>query len=291
MTEQTLHSDAVNVDRIDDLRGGKKAKFPYVKFYPEDWMDGTRHLTLEQRGAYIAFLCLMYDTCEPIRDDDRWIAYQLMTTPRRWRSIRNALVADGKLVVVGDRLTNRRAEIEIENRVKLARKLRETSVNRERKKRENFEKENEINKHTTTAVPQEQHYARATSDFRLQKEEISSQLADTSSVAARGPGEISGLNGSTGLIVESMAHWLSPYAPDYPAAHTAIAEACRIYGPKAVRDAFADLKADHLDGKVRALNHKAFYGYCRTAKDRSDKGSAPGKPSQADAIRRLEAMA
>ncbi|CAA2139537.1 hypothetical protein [Hyphomicrobium sp. ghe19] len=96
----------------------------------------------------------------------------------------------------------------------------------------------------------------------------SCQIADTSSVAAGGPNEISGLNGSTGLIVESMAHWLNPWAPDYPAAHKSIAEACRIYGPTIVRDAFAELKADHADGKVRALTHKAFYGYCRTAKER-----------------------
>lgn len=109
----------------------------------------------------------------------------------------------------------------------------------------------------------------------------SSQIADTGSVAARGPEEknpIDGLNGSTALIVESMAHWLNPWAPDYPAAHKSISEACRIYGPNAVRDAFAELKADHADGKVRALSHKAFYGYCRTAKDRTERGQKPSVP-------------
>lgn len=87
-------------------------------------------------------------------------------------------------------------------------------------------------------------------------------------VAASGPDEISGLNGSTKLIVEQFAGWLNPWSPDLPAAHKSIADAVQIYGSQAVRDGFADLKADHADGKVRAMTVKAFYGFVRTAKER-----------------------
>lgn len=96
--------------------------------------------------------------------------------------------------------------------------------------------------------------------------------ANTGSVAAGGHDEIFGLNGSTRLIVESLAGWLSPYAPDFEFAHRSIAEAVQIFGADAVRDGFADLKAEHADGKVRALNVKAFYGFVRQAKA---KQSAP----------------
>jgi hypothetical protein len=105
--------------------------------------------------------------------------------------------------------------------------------------------------------------------------------------AASGPVEVSGLNGSTQLIVESFANWLNPYSPDLPAAHKSIAEAVQIYGPDAVRDGFADLKADHADGKVRALSVKAFYGFVRTAKERRlSKPTASGKPPMQTATER-----
>lgn len=120
---------------------------------------------------------------------------------------------------------------------------------------------------TVTVTPPENRLQITDTDYN--------QLADTCSAAARGPDEISGLNGSTGMIVEHFAHWMNPYAPDYPAAFKSIADACRIYTPTVVRDAFAELKADHADGKVRALTHKAFYGYCRTLRDGRGKRSTP----------------
>lgn len=87
------------------------------------------------------------------------------------------------------------------------------------------------------------------------------------SVAASGPEEISGLNGSTKLIVETMAQWLSPWSPDLPMAHRTIADAVQIYGQQAVRDGFADLKAEHADGKIRAMSAKAFYGFVKRASE------------------------
>lgn len=117
--------------------------------------------------------------------------------------------------------------------------------------------------------------------------EVIGQPENSEQAPASGPVEVSGLNGSTQLIVESFANWLSPYAPDFAAAHKSIAEAVQIYGPDAVRDGFADLKADHADGKVRALSVKAFYGFVRTAKERKGKAmadrSASGKPMSSGA--------
>lgn len=88
------------------------------------------------------------------------------------------------------------------------------------------------------------------------------------SVAASGPEEIFGLNGSTKLIVETMAQWLSPWAPDLKLAHRTVADAVQIYGQQAVRDGFADLKADYADGKVRAMTAKAFYGFVKRCSER-----------------------
>lgn len=86
------------------------------------------------------------------------------------------------------------------------------------------------------------------------------------------------MNGSTSLIVSTFAEWLNPWAPDLPAARRSIADAVGIYGDRAVRDAFAELKADVADGKLRVPTVKSFYGYCRTAKERGPRQAAHAKP-------------
>ena len=110
------------------------------------------------------------------------------------------------------------------------------------------------------------------------------------SVAAReranGIAEIGGLNGATSLIVSDVAGWLNPYAPDLEFARKQVAEALRIYGDIAVRDGYAELKADIADGKVRAPTVKSLYGYFRTAKDRKPKA---GSQKEAD-MRKLDAI-
>lgn len=101
------------------------------------------------------------------------------------------------------------------------------------------------------------------------------------SVAAHGRAlipEIAGLNGATSLVVTDLARWLNPHSPDLEFARKQIGEAIRIYGDIAVRDGHAELKADIADGKLRAPNVKAFYGYCRVAKDR--KGKSQSRPTK-----------
>lgn len=105
-----------------------------------------------------------------------------------------------------------------------------------------------------------------------------SETVRSEQVAADGPAEIPGLNGSTSLIVTTFAEWLNPWAPDVPAARKTIADAVGIYGDRAVRDGFAELKADVADGKLRIPTAKSFYGYCRTAKDRGPKSAATSAP-------------
>lgn len=95
--------------------------------------------------------------------------------------------------------------------------------------------------------------------------------------AASGPSEIDGLNGSTKLIVDQMAEWLSPWAPDFRLAHKTVADAVQLYGSQSVRDGFADLKAKHADGDVRAMTVTAFYGFVKRAKE----GRQSAKPQTA----------
>lgn len=120
--------------------------------------------------------------------------------------------------------------------------------------------------------------------------EVTGQPEATEQVSASGPVEISGLNGSTQMIVEQFASWVNPWAPDLPAAHRSVADAVQIYGSQAVRDGFAELKADHADGKVRAMTVKAFYGFVRTAKERRGSKQVAGTATERSRERQKSLM-
>lgn len=113
------------------------------------------------------------------------------------------------------------------------------------------------------------------------KKEISPSAAIQ--VVAATPGghsvsEIGGLNGATAQIVEDLAKWINPHVPHHELAFTQVQQAVTAYGSEAVRDGYMDLKADHADGKVRALTVKAFFGFCRVAKERQKNRLAKSKP-------------
>lgn len=105
--------------------------------------------------------------------------------------------------------------------------------------------------------------------------------------ASAGGTEIAGLNGATSLIVNTLAGWINPFAPDPAFAYTQVSEAVRMFGDIAVRDGFAELKADIADNRVRAPSVKQFYGYIRTARDRKPATSKPQRDSEDERFARL----
>lgn len=63
------------------------AAYPALPFWVRDYIADTRHLTLEQRGAYtdLLFFCWVAPECK-IPDDDKIIAQTLGITKARWVS-------------------------------------------------------------------------------------------------------------------------------------------------------------------------------------------------------------
>lgn len=89
-------------------------KRPWFKFYPSDWLNGTRGLSLEERGAYMTLLALMYDQQGAIPDDERWVCGALDCDVRVWRRLRDKLCRYGKIVPNADGfLVNRRVLEEV----------------------------------------------------------------------------------------------------------------------------------------------------------------------------------
>jgi len=93
---------------------------PWYKRYGADFISGTLGLSLEEKGAYSIILDLMYDRGGGIPDDARYIAGVCGCSVRKWNSIREKLLAGGKITISGGLISNSRAEKEIENAAKNA---------------------------------------------------------------------------------------------------------------------------------------------------------------------------
>jgi len=98
---------------------------PWYKRYPSDFINGTLHLTLVQKGAYSIVLDLIYDRGGPIPDDSRWIARVCGCSTRCWNQIREQLIEAGKIHVANGTIANNRSSKELLSGEKERQKLGE----------------------------------------------------------------------------------------------------------------------------------------------------------------------
>lgn len=98
---------------------------PWYRRFPDNFIGGTAELTLEEKGAYSLALDLIYSRGGPIADEPRWIAGVCNCSVRKWKAIRERLLALGKLVAGDGKLWNERALSELEKAHKQAEKLAE----------------------------------------------------------------------------------------------------------------------------------------------------------------------
>lgn len=104
---------------------------PYHRRYHGDALQGYRKLTLEQRGAYTTILDLIYDEAGPIDRNERWLAGELNCSLRKAKVLLDELIQLRKIyVTAGGKLSNHRAESEIENSLKISRKRAENGSKR-----------------------------------------------------------------------------------------------------------------------------------------------------------------
>jgi uncharacterized protein YdaU (DUF1376 family) len=98
---------------------------PWYRRYPDNFITGTVALTLEEKGAYSLVLDLIYARGGPIADEPRWIAGVCNCSVRKWKAIRERLLALGKLVSADGELWNEKALEELRAAHKQAEKLAE----------------------------------------------------------------------------------------------------------------------------------------------------------------------
>jgi len=138
---------------------------PWYKRYGADFVAGTLGMSLEEKGAYSIILDLIYDRNGSIPDEPRYIAGVCGCSVRKWNVIRVRLIELGKISSDNGMISNSRADKEIENRSRSARKDEKTTPNR---KDNNAEKVVDINKNNDLEIQTPPHSQK--SEVRSQKE-------------------------------------------------------------------------------------------------------------------------
>lgn len=117
---------------------------PWHRRYHSDALAGFMSLDLEERGAYQTLLDLMYDRGGPILDNERLLSGYMGCSIRKWRALREQLIAKRKLHLTADgEIYNSRVEKELENDAKTSRKHAENGSKGGRNKAENLKLGNE----------------------------------------------------------------------------------------------------------------------------------------------------
>ncbi len=129
-------------------------KMPWVKWYPADFLNGVQFvLCAEAIGVYAVILNMIYDNGGPIVDNIEMLARRLMMRPTSLEKRLIELVEHKKIIRVDGVISNSRAEIEIDARVKNSTKSRPKVDEISVKSREKVQKNgNNINGHHHTEL-------------------------------------------------------------------------------------------------------------------------------------------
>lgn len=89
---------------------------PWVRFFPSDWLAGTRGMTAAETGVYITLVCLMYEKDGPIPRDDARQARLCGLPVATYRKVIEVLVGDEKILEQDGHLINERVLLELKKR-------------------------------------------------------------------------------------------------------------------------------------------------------------------------------
>jgi uncharacterized protein YdaU (DUF1376 family) len=88
----------------------------WIKFYPSDWLSGTRGLSASETGVYITLIAMMYEREGPVQNEPKRLARQLGMTPAALEKTIDALLEQGKIVLTEQGFWKDRVEKEIKFR-------------------------------------------------------------------------------------------------------------------------------------------------------------------------------
>ncbi|AUN31964.1 YdaU family protein [Niveispirillum cyanobacteriorum] len=205
---------------------------PWYKRNPKDALTGMMKLTLEEKGAYNVVIDLIYLHGGPVDDDEGYIARFCGCSVRKWRALRDQLLAAGRLYRTPDgRISDERAEAELAPNQAEGEAFAESAAKSHRKRAENAAK-------TPQEIPENGHDLADINDLKenrlLHRGRVSESRYQNITAAedASGREEISGPDRGGGPSVALSAEEPSPADALIQAFDAAILTA---WGPDTVR--------------------------------------------------------
>lgn len=89
---------------------------PWFKFFPSDWLAGTRGLTAAETGIYITLVSMMYERREPLAMDMARLARLCGCPTGSFKRALEGLFEAGKLIKIDGGIWNERVEKQIQDR-------------------------------------------------------------------------------------------------------------------------------------------------------------------------------
>lgn len=86
---------------------------PWVRFFPSDWLAGTRGMSAAETGIYITLVATMYERREPVPEHHERLARLCGTTVAAFARALDSLVAEGKVTRSPEGLFNRKVAEEL----------------------------------------------------------------------------------------------------------------------------------------------------------------------------------
>lgn len=92
------------------------SEVPWIRFFPSDWLAGTRGLSASETGVYITLIATMYERGHPLPEDHGRLARLCGASNSSFKSALEALTVGGKILRVEGGLWNERVGKEGQHR-------------------------------------------------------------------------------------------------------------------------------------------------------------------------------
>lgn len=116
-------------------------------------------------------------------------------------------------------------------------------------------------------------------------------LASVGDNSAREAGQLAILNGAKAIMVDQLATWLSPYAPDTVTAEKWLVTATTMHGGPVVKEAFGELQAQIASGDLIGRPIVVLNRICERIKKRPAQNREGKSPSRDEAMRLINTIA
>lgn len=132
---------------------------PWFKFYPSDWLSGTRGLTPAETGVYVTLICMLYENDGKLPRNDARLARRCGCTAASFKKILKNLLLEDKISDIVDNdqpyLVNFRVQKELTERGQRVQK----SVDAAHQKWRTYRQKNQLNQTGNSAPAHNQQSA------------------------------------------------------------------------------------------------------------------------------------